>query len=374
MSVYKRQGRKFYIYDFNYRGQRFSGSTGCTSKREAERFEEAERERVKALRIDASKPLTFKAAAAQYWNEVARHRADSEDLLRCLDWLITNIGETTPIAEISNALIARLVAKRRGEYVPSHRKPGRKYKTPEQRRLVSNATVNRTVTQPLREILRRARRTWGQTVQEIEWKDHWLKEPQERVREASADEEARLLSAIRGDYAPALRFAILTGCRRAEIVGLTWKDVDFFNREFTVRGKGDRVRTIPMTTAIHSLLWELRHNHKEAVFTYQVRRPRNGAVKGTRQPITAEGFKTEWRRTRARAGVEDFRFHDSRHTAATRLVRATGNLKMAQQLLGHTEIATTARYAHVTRDDLRAGMESVNAPAAKKVRGKRNTQ
>ncbi|WP_315920361.1 site-specific integrase [Mesorhizobium sp. SP-1A] len=344
MSVYRRPGQAEYSYDFRYRRQRFSGSTGCTSKREAEKFEEAERNRVKALQFDARKPLTFKAAAAEYWNQVGKHHRRSEETLRDLGWLQEKIGPSTMIADISDATVARLIAKRRGEDV-------------------SNATVNRTVTQPLRALLRRARRTWKQSVQDIEWKDHFLKEPQERIREASAEEEAKLMASIRGDYAPALRFALLTGCRRAEIVGLQWKDVDFFNREFRVRGKGERDRTIPMTEAIFALLWALKDHHKTAVFTYLVKRPRPGAKRGTREPITTQGFKTEWRRTRNRAKIENYRFHDTRHTAATRLVRATGNLKLAQKLLGHSEIATTSRYAHVTKDDLRAGMEASGAQA-----------
>lgn len=341
MSVYKRPGQSVYSYDFRHRRQRFSGTTGCTTRREAEKFEEAERQRIKALQFDGSKPLTFKAASAQYWTEIGQHHANSGETLRYLDWLDRQIGGSTMIADISDATIARAVARRRGEGV-------------------SAATVNRSVSEPMRAILRRARRTWKQSVQDIEWKDHTLKEPQERVREASPDEETRLLAAIRGEYAPALRFALMTGCRLAEIVGLRWRDVDFFNGEFTVVGKGDKRRSIPMTSAIRALLWDLKDDHPDSVFSYVVKRPRPGMRKGSRQPITAAGIKTEWRRTRKRAKVEDFRFHDTRHTAATRLVRATGNLKMVQHLLGHTEIATTSRYAHVTKDDLRAGMEAAH--------------
>lgn len=345
MSVYKRPGQQEYSYDFHYRRQRFSGSTGCTSKREAEKFEEAERNRVKAFQFDASKPLTFKAAAAQYWNEVGSFHRNHVDTLRSLDWLQEQIGPATFLSTITDATVAKTVAKRRGEGV-------------------SAATVNRSVGEPLRAILRRARRTWKQAVEDIEWKDHFLKEPQERVREATADEEAKFMAAIRGDYAPALRFALLSGCRRAEIVGLEWKDVDFFNREFRVTGKGDRSRTVPMTTEIFNLLWSLKDHHRSAVLTYVVRRPRPGATKGTRQPITMEGFKTEWRRTKKRAKVPDYRFHDNRHTAATRLVRTTGNLKAAQKLLGHSDLATTSRYSHVTKDDLRAAMEATEEAQA----------
>lgn len=339
MSTYKRDGQEFYSYDFRYRGHRFSGSTDCKSKREADKAEAEVKREVAARVASLGKPMTFQTAASLYWDEKAQYLANSETAERDLAWLQGTIGKSTMIADIGDAMIARAVAKRRGEGV-------------------SNATINRSVTQPMRAILRRAKRTWKQAVQDIEWKDHMLPEPQEIVREASAAEEETFMAAMRGDYAPALRFALLSGCRREEIVTLRWATVDFFNRQFTVTGKGDRSRVIPMTKAIYALLWALKDNHKDAVFTYVSKRPLPGNVKGERYPITLEGFKTEWRRTRARAGILDFRFHDTRHTAATRLVRATGNLKAAQRLLGHADIATTSRYAHVTNDDLRAGMEA----------------
>ncbi|MFL5181568.1 MAG: tyrosine-type recombinase/integrase, partial [Microvirga sp.] len=52
-----------------------------------------------------------------------------------------------------------------------------------------------------------------------------------------------------------------------------------------------------------------------------------------------------------------YRWHDNRHTRATRLLRRSGNLKMVQKLLGHQKIETTAKYAHVTMDDLRAALD-----------------
>lgn len=350
MSVYKRPGQSVYSYDFRYRGQRFSGSTGCATQREAKQFEARERKRVEGLRIDATKPLTFEAAAARYWNEVGQFHRNHADTLRALDWLLTYIGKGTMIATLTDNHVAALVARRRGQGVGA-------------------ASVNRGVCEPLRAILKRSGEIWGQTVQRIRWKDHFLREPQERIREASQDEEAALMAAIRGDYAPALRFALLSGCRRAEIVGLKWTAVDFFNREITILGKGDKTRVIPMTVAMYDLLREEHGNDLLAVFTYVVSRAKKDRRIGQRRPITMEGFKTEWRRTLNRAGVENFRFHDTRHTAATRLVRATGNLKHAQQLLGHSDLATTSRYAHVTKDDLRAGMEAAapteNATTAK---------
>lgn len=124
-------------------------------------------------------------------------------------------------------------------------------------------------------------------------------------------------------------------------------------------GKGDKKRVIPMTATVYDLLWELRDNHPVAVFTYVVQATRKHLklVRGERRPITIEGFKTAWRRYRAGAGVEDFRLHDTRHTAATRTLR-TGNLKVVQQMLGHEDIATTAKYAHAMLDDMRVAMEA----------------
>lgn len=342
MSVYKRDGQSVYSYDFRYHGHRFSGSTGCEAKRDAQRYEAEEKRRVRSSAADLTRPITFMTASTLYWDEVGAFLANDVDCERALAWLQGQIGKPTLVSTISDADVARAVAKRRGDGV-------------------SNATVNRSVGEPLRAILRRARRVWKQTVQDIDWKAHFLPEPQERVREATRDEERALMGNTRTDYGPALRFAFLTGCRRAEIVGLQWTRVNFFNREFTVTGKGDRTRTIPMTEPVFALLWSAKDDHPTAVFSYVVKRPRGKAAKGERSPITMEGFKTEWRRARKRSNVTDFRFHDTRHTAATRLVRATGNLKLAQRLLGHTELATTSRYSHVTNDDLRAGLDAVTA-------------
>lgn len=79
------------------------------------------------------------------------------------------------------------------------------------------------------------------------------------------------------------------------------------------------------------------------------------------------------RRARRQSGVDDFRFHDTRHTIGTRVLRKTGNLKIAQQLLGHTNISTTAKYAHAAIDDVREAMEQVAKSRKKARKGWRRT-
>ncbi len=98
------------------------------------------------------------------------------------------------------------------------------------------------------------------------------------------------------------------------------------------------------------------------VFTYVCERPspkradRPARRKGERYPFSQQGWDRKWRKARKDAGVSDFRFHDLRHTTATRIIRNSGNLKAVSNLLGHTDIRTTSRYAHVGSDDLRAIM------------------
>ncbi|MGE0426224.1 MAG: integrase, partial [Reyranellaceae bacterium] len=143
MSVYVRPDAKdnVYSYDFRIRGRRFSGSTGKTSRREAEQVEKSERERAK-LEIAAeaavnSAEMTVRAALARYWSEVGQHHANADNTLRALTWLETHFGPNTPLHDIDSSHVAAMVAKRRGEFVPSQRKPGRKYKSPEVRKRVS---------------------------------------------------------------------------------------------------------------------------------------------------------------------------------------------------------------------------------------------
>lgn len=344
MSVYKPGKSPFYHYDFQYRGQRFSGSTGCRRKSEAAEVERQEKDRVKAaFRAQSghrAPAMTIDFAADRFWIERGQYyRGNAQATFKAsLAWLVRQVGPNRLISDISNGLVAELAARRRGEGV-------------------SNATVNRTVTEPLRRVLRRAASAWEQTVPTIRWGEHVLDEPKERVRELKAGEEARLRAALPADYGVVFSFALLSGCRLGECVGLKWEDIDWGNREIVIRGKGETVASIPLTAAMRALLWPLQAHHRERVFTYQAGTDEAGDKPPPRQPITYEGMKTAWRRARARAGVKDFRFHDNRHTAATRLLRSGANIKAVQKLLRHTDIATTSKYAHVTMDDLRHAME-----------------
>ena len=116
---------------------------------------------------------------------------------------------------------------------------------------------------------------------------------------------------------------------------------------------------MPITSTIREILWPLRGDHPEAVFTYVAQRTRDGREEGERYPLTISGVSTEWRRLRKRSGVVGFRFHDFRHNFGSKLLRSTGNLKLVQRAMNHSDIRTTTRYAHVLDDDVAEALERV---------------
>lgn len=362
MSVYLPAKSPHYVFDFRRGGKRHTGSTGKTERREAE----AEERRLIRLAEAVYGPdgrkasprkfatLTLDVAAQRYWLEVSQHGASPDADLASLARLAELIGPNVDLAAITDGVVSRAVAARRQQFRMDNPKLG----------TVSAGTVNRSVTELLRRVLTRARKVWRVPLPfEPNWGAHLLAEPKERVRELRYDEEERLEAVEREDYRPPRLFAQITGLRRREVANLRWDQVDFGTETIRVVGKGDRPHVIPLTAELSSLLLPLRGNHPSAVFTYVAQRsrtePRSGKslVRGTRYPITEQGLSSIMRRTIDRAGITGLRpMHDFRHTAATRTLRATGNFRLVQNLLGHASPATTAKYAHATLDDLREGM------------------
>jgi integrase len=110
--------------------------------------------------------------------------------------------------------------------------------------------------------------------------------------------------------------------------------------QIVTRGKGGKIVTTPITPTVRAILEPLKGHRPEYVFTYVAQRrhnPRTGErlVKGQRYPITYSGAKSAWKVMRKRSGITGFRFHDVRHDVGTKLLRATGNLKLVQRALNH---------------------------------------
>src|SRR6187551_2876152 len=95
--------------------------------------------------------------------------------------------------------------------------------------------------------------------------------------------------------------------------------------------------------------------------SYSPTAPSGPEARTSRAGSIFSGAKTQWRRTRARAGVEGFRFHDFRHDLGTKLLRETGNLKLVQRALNHADLKTTTRYAHVLDTEIAEALGRVQA-------------
>jgi integrase len=349
VSVYKnRDGRSPYFhFDFQVRGHRFHGSTKCTTRREAEKVEAAEREKAVELvrQLAAAKTsLKLDDVAERYWQEHAQHLAGAANIWTHLGLVLDFLDKDKLITEISDDDVARFVAWRRGQLNRG-------------RGLISPLTVNETIAS-LRKLFARAK-LWGVRFEhEPRWTKHMLAVPTERVRELSDDEADRLDAAMRADYAPFFAFARASGLRLRECF-LRWSEIDWSARQIVKLGKGGRRVTVPITETIREILWPLRGHHPNFVFTYVAQRTRDGRVQGVRYPLNYYGVQSCWQRVRKLAGVTGFRFHDFRHDVASKLLRATGNLKLVQRALNHRNIRSTLRYAHVLDSEVAEAMERV---------------
>lgn len=343
-GIYRRKGDDEWSYDIVVLGHRFCGSTGCTEKRQAEKWITKFRaeKRTAIEQLSGNEPMTFGAASTRWWTERGQHRKDATSLEGYLALLQSRVGMKTMIATIDDNTVTKLVAMRRADGVlPS--------------------TVNRSMTELLRAILTRAK-LWKQPLQAIDWGQHKLKEPEGIVREASVGEEAKAFAGLRPSLRPIARFLLVTGWRRAEACSLRWTDVNFETGFATVIGKGGIVHRRPLPAAAIAILRGEQRQNSEFVFTYEVKHP-NGGKKGERQPILPGTLSTAWCRMRDATGLTGLRLHDLRHTTATRVLRKTGNLVAVQKALGHSRISTTQRYAHMLAEDVRAALDAA-APVA----------
>ena len=141
--------------------------------------------------------------------------------------------------------------------------------------------------------------------------------------------------------AAALRLLILTGCRRNEIVTLRWADVDLDAGELRLADAKTGAHAITLSPEAVKVLAELP------------RVPGNPwVIAGPTPGMRVSNINQHWGRVRTRAGLQDVRLHDLRHSWASRALALGESLPMIGRLLGHSQVETTARYAHLARDSV----------------------
>ena len=165
-----------------------------------------------------------------------------------------------------------------------------------------------------------------------------------RDRWLTLDEEQALLGhATHPPWLKALLLVALhTGMRRGEILNLSWQDVDLARRTVTViQSKNGEKRTIPLSRTLGEELGGARIR----------------GIHGRVFPVTKSTLRDAFHAARDRAAIADLRFHDLRHTFATRLVQGGVDIYRVKELLGHKTLMMTARYAHHYPESLRGSVE-----------------
>jgi integrase len=209
---------------------------------------------------------------------------------------------------------------------------------------VTDATANRMLAL-LRSVLRIAVDDW-------EWLDkapkvRLLKEPNRRVRFFTEDEARKL----RQELPPHLRamawFSLLTGLRQRNVRELCWSQVNLGERIAWIHAdeaKAGKAIAVPLSEAAVQVLNAQAGKHAECCFTYRG------------QPIRQVGTKA-WRAALQRAGIENFRWHDLRHTWASWHVQGGTPLYALQELGGWASTEMVRRYAHLSPGHLSAHVD-----------------
>jgi integrase len=179
-----------------------------------------------------------------------------------------------------------------------------------------------------------------------------LKENNKRLRFLKEEEIPTLLNACPEYLRRIVVCAINTGMRRGEILSLKWDQVrnGFI---YLSKTKTNESRQIPINDDLELMFKKIRkdqHLTSKHVFTY----------KGEQVQETKRLFKTALKR----AGIQDFRFHDLRHTFASMVLLKGGSLKDIQELLGHKTMTMTLRYSHLTQEHKRKAVNLLNGLTA----------
>jgi len=308
--------------------------------------------------------MTLDQAAGRWWDEHGRTLKGGDRLESRIERAVTLIGPGTPLSEITTKVIARAIERRRGQTrVHTKAKGAREY-------LPSDSTVNRDMIDTLRPILNRARRTWEAKLPEIDWAALRRAEPKPKPTEFAGNDYERMLAEVRPHWHPMIDFARKYGVRLAELFfGLDDLDVsDPENARVKLRErKGGDEHVIPLlaedAAMMAARLGRARAAGLKTVW-FREKRLRGPAGKLILKPLTYGGLEIAVRRAMTRSGLRASKgmkgIHATRHHAAMQTLRRTGNIRVAQLLLGHADIKSTMVYAHAIEDDVRKALAEVH--------------
>lgn len=333
MGLFKR-GKIWWI-SVVHEGQRVRESTGTADRRLAEGILGKIRTRIiegRFFEVGQEKERTFGEMMARFEEEHVVKLESQRTYQGFVKRLTEVFGEYT-LAEITPSLLNQY---KRTRYVDG----------------VQPATINRE--------LACMKKAFNLAIKEWQWcrenpvsRVSMERERNARDRWLTADEEEMLLASCRPWLWDVVVFALGTGMRMGEILELTWRGVDFGRRTVMVfRSKNGDRRTIPVNEKVLSLLKErakVRSLQTELVFWSQ-----------TYTPLEGGHLRRSFRLALRKAKIQDFHFHDLRHTFATRLAQQGVDLYTIQRLLGHKSPIMTQRYAHHSPESLRWAVDRLS--------------
>ncbi|MFZ1326230.1 MAG: site-specific integrase [Candidatus Contendobacter sp.] len=329
MPIYKR-GQTYWLDIAQPNGQRLRQSARTGNRRDAQQLHDSIKARLWRETTLGERPAyRWEDAATAWLNERGEYPSRADDIL-WLRWLHPHLYGMA-LTAITVQRISQLQQLRQTEGVKAR-------------------SVN-AILQTIRAVLRAAeRRGWLERVPPI----RLLPEPSRRIRYLNEDEEQRLLDALPAHLARIARFALATGLRMSNITGLEWRQIDLGRRQAWIwadQAKGREAIPVPLNQEAVRVLREQWGKHPERVFTHQG------------QPFRQANGRA-WRKSIQRAGLEDVRFHDLRHTWATRHIQAGTPLHALMELGGWKDAAMVRKYAHFSAAHLQNYAENATHRAS----------
>lgn len=335
MGVIKRGNSKFWYIQFQYNGRTFIKSSKTTDKRLAEVMEANWRKQLVEQNVFGSKErVTLKTALSMFCDSKAQ-LASYSHLMRYSKLILDLLASKKYIDEITSSDLERIRLNR-----------------------IQLGYSNQTI----KHIFNAVRGTikymsrMGYRISDVEYPKITLSKG--KLRYLSFDEEKRLLEAnnptrlVKGmppygqrpkntqremnDLYDFLVMLLDTGARYSELSTLTWQQINLTEKTIALwRPKVKNESILFMTDRLYNILTN-RHNKKTSKFVFE------NSTGGARNYIPST-----LRRTFSRAGLPDCTAHTLRHTHATRLIQNGLNLYEVKEILGHADIKTTMRYAHI---------------------------
>ncbi len=181
----------------------------------------------------------------------------------------------------------------------------------------------------------------------------FLEENNQIERVLTIEEEERLIANSAPHLKPIIQTAIHTGMRKNEILSLKWNNVDLENNVLTIEAsntKSKKLKRIPINSKLRRILLEQKLKTGFGLYIF---------LNPDGKPYQrCDSLKRCFGGACRRAGIKGLRFHDLRHTAATRMVEKGANIVSVSRILGHSSLNTTMRYAHPD-DSLREAAEKL---------------